>query len=147
MYVKTKTLNLCYTIETFLSLNLIMHLRNIVQSISRKIIISNLRYPYCGVALYIVWQNNKYKFVRDKLKSTVAEQTDSLYKIKYDSLHFDALTGEAYIKGIHIGPDTTIIKKTKLEDLPYILLDIKIASLKVNGVKTDKALIGKANGG
>lgn len=96
-----------------------------------------------AVALYMVWQNSKYRFARDKLKSAVTEQTDSLYKIKYDSLHFDALTGEAYLKGIHIGPDTTIIKKSKLEDLPYILLDITISSLKVNGVKTDKALLGE----
>ncbi|MDQ2862292.1 MAG: hypothetical protein M3R50_01355, partial [Bacteroidota bacterium] len=43
---------------------------------------------------------------------------------------------------IHIMPDTAIIKKTKLEDLPYILLDVTISSLKVNGVKTDKALLG-----
>jgi len=95
-----------------------------------------------SVTLYFIWQNHKYSIVRDTIKSTVAEQTDSLYKIKYDSLHFDELTGEAYLKNIHIMPDTEIIKKTKLEDLPYILLDITISSLKVNGVKTDKALLG-----
>lgn len=141
-YVKTITLNLCYAIETYPSSNLIMRLRNIVQSISRKLLFLILGILIAGVALYMVWQNNKYRFVRDKIKSTIAEQTDSLYKIKYDSLHFDALTGEAYIKGIHIGPDTSIIKKTKLDKLPYILLDITIASLKVNGVQTDKALMG-----
>ena len=142
-YVKTITLNLCYAIETLVSLNLVMHLRNIVKSISRKILFLILGAVIVAVALYLVWQNNKYKFVRDKLKSTVAEQTDSLYKIKYDSLDFDAATGQAYMKGIHIGPDTTIIKKTKLANLPYILLDVTIASLKVNGVQTDKALLGK----
>lgn len=120
-----------------------MRLRNIIQSISRKILFIILGILIVAGALYMVWQNNKYRIVRDKLKSTVAKQTDSLYKIKYDSLHFDELTGEAYLKGIHIGPDTTIIKKTKLENMPYILLDITITSLKVNGVKTDKALLGK----
>lgn len=119
-----------------------MRLRNIVKSISRKILFIILGILVAAVVLYFIWQNNKYRFVRDKLKSTVAEQTDSLYKIKYDSLHFDAVTGEAYLKNIRIMPDTAIIKKTKLEDLPYFLLDITISSLKVNGVKTDKALLG-----
>ncbi|HSQ44147.1 MAG TPA: hypothetical protein VLM16_04070 [Ginsengibacter sp.] len=119
-----------------------MHLRNIIESISRKILLIILGVIVVAVSLFMVWQNNKYRFARDKLKSTVAEQTDSLYKIKYDSLFFDEITGEAYLKNIHIGPDTTIIKHTKLEDLPYILLDITISNLKVNGVKTDKALLG-----
>ncbi|KAA9040742.1 hypothetical protein FW778_01490 [Ginsengibacter hankyongi] len=120
-----------------------MHLRNIIKSISRKLLFIILGVILVAVSLYFVWQNNKYRFARDKLKSTVSEQTDSLYKIKYDSLYFDEITGEAYLKNIHIGPDTTIIKRTKLDDLPYILLDITISTLKVNGVKTDKALLGK----
>ena len=119
-----------------------MRLRNIVKSISRKVLFIILGILVVSVTLYFIWQNHKYSIVRDTIKSTVAEQTDSLYKIKYDSLHFDELTGEAYLKNIHIMPDTEIIKKTKLEDLPYILLDITISSLKVNGVKTDKALLG-----
>jgi hypothetical protein len=89
-----------------------------------------------------VWQNNKYGIVKNKIKITIAEQTDSLYIVKYDSLHFDELTGEAYLKNIHITPDTTVVKNKKLADLPYILLDIRIGYLSVNGVKTDKALLG-----
>jgi len=58
-------------------------------------------------------------------------------------LKFDEVIGQAYLKNIHIKPDTNIIKKTKLEDLPYILLDITIKSIKVTGVQTDKALIGE----
>ena len=120
-----------------------MRLTKIVRSISRKLLFIILGILLLAIVLYVVWQNNKYRIVRDQLKSTVAQQTDSLYKIGYDSLHFDALTGEVYIKGIRIGPDTAIIKRTRLEELPYILLDVTIASLKVNGVKTDKALVGK----
>jgi hypothetical protein len=119
-----------------------MRLRNILQSISRKLLFIILGFLVIAIVLYIVWQNNKYRFARDTIKTTLAEQTDSLYKIKYDSLYFDEITGDAYLKNIHVGPDTSIIKKTKLENLPYILLDITISSLKVNGVKTDKALLG-----
>ncbi len=77
------------------------------------------------------------------MPKTIAKKTDSLYSIKYDSLHFDEILGTAYLKNIHIAPDTFRIKNTKFEDLPYILLDIKIASINVTGVKTDKALLGE----
>ncbi|MDQ2862110.1 MAG: hypothetical protein M3R50_00415, partial [Bacteroidota bacterium] len=89
-----------------------MRLRNIFKSISRKVLFISLGIIVVAVVFYFIWQNNKYRIVRDQLKSTVAKQTDSLYKIKYDSLHFDAVTGEAYLKNNHIMPDTAIIKKT-----------------------------------
>ena len=81
--------------------------------------------------------------MKETLASTIAKETDSLYTIQYDSLHFDEISGKAYLKNIHIAPDTAMIKNKKPEDLPYVLLDIRIASLKVSGVKTDKALWGK----
>lgn len=120
-----------------------MNLLEIFKSISKKLLFLILGILVVAVVLYVIWQNHKYQIVGNKLAATIAEKTDSLYKIKYDSIHFDAVTGEAYLKNIHIEPDTAIIKKTKLEDLPYILFDITIASIKVTGVKTDKALLGK----
>ena len=91
---------------------------------------------------YFVWQKYKYKFVRNTVTTTVAEQTDSLYSIKYDSLSFDAITGNASIKNIRIIPDTTRAKKLTGENLPDILLDVHIKSLTLTGVKTAKALQG-----
>lgn len=91
---------------------------------------------------YFVWQKYKYKFVRNTVTTTVAEQTDSLYSIKYDSLSFDAITGNASIKNIRIIPDTNRAKKLSGENLPDILLDVHIKSLTLTGVKTAKALQG-----
>ncbi|HEY5407460.1 MAG TPA: hypothetical protein VIJ92_10235 [Ginsengibacter sp.] len=119
-----------------------MPLKEIVRSISKKLLFIILGIIVVGIVLYFIWQHNKYRIVNNKIADTVAQQTDSLYVVKYDSLHFDIATGQAYLKNIHIEPDTNIIKKTKLEDLPYILLDITIKSIKVTGVKTDKAVIG-----
>ncbi len=42
-----------------------------------------------------------------------------------------------------MAPDTFRIKNSNFDDLPYVLLDIKIASISVTGVQTDKALLGK----
>jgi len=94
-----------------------------------------------GIA-YFTWQFYKYKIVKNTVATTVAEQTDSLYSIKYDSLSFDEVTGNASIKNIRIIPDTARLKKMSVENMPDILLDVKIKSLIVTGVQTAKALEG-----
>jgi len=91
---------------------------------------------------YFVWQKYKYKIVHNSLADTVAQQTDSLYTIKYDSLHFDAVAGTASIKNVHIIPDTNRLKKMPVEERPDILLNVSIKSISINGVKTLKALQG-----
>ncbi len=93
--------------------------------------------------VFFIWEKNKYKIVKDTIADTIAKKTDGLYSVKYDSLHFDEILGTAYLKNIHISADTNRIKNTRIEDRPYILLDIKIASLNVTGVKTNKALLGE----
>ncbi len=133
-----------YTIEIIcFHITFGMTLREIIKSISKKLLFLMLGIIVAGMVVYFIWQHNKYRIVNNKIADTVARQTDSLYIITYDSLQFDEVAGRAYLRNIHIKPDTNIIKKTKLEDLPYVLLDITISSIKVTGVQTDKALIGK----
>lgn len=112
-----------------------------------KRISKKLLFICVGIAIiicvgYFVWQSYKYKLVRNTVTTTVAEQSDSLYSIKYDSLSFDAITGNATMKNIRIIPDTTRAKKLSGENLPDILLDVHIKSLTLTGVKTAKALNG-----
>ena len=113
-----------------------------------KVITKRLLYVIVGILIvvciaYLVWQNYKYKFVKDTVADTVAQQTDSLYSIKYDSLSFDEVTGYASIKNIRVIPDTSRAKQLNTDDMPNILLNITIVSLTVTGVKTAKALNGK----
>lgn len=91
---------------------------------------------------YFVWQKYKYKIVHNSLANTVAQQTDSLYTIKYDSLHFDAVAGTASIKNVYIIPDTNRLKKMSMEERPDLLLNVSIKAISINGVKTLKALQG-----
>jgi hypothetical protein len=95
-----------------------------------------------AAAGFFTWQHFKYKIARNTLNSTVKEQTDSLYSIKYDSLSFDAVTGHATMKNIRIVPDTNRVKKLDVENMPDILLNVTIKSLVVTGVQTAKALNG-----
>ena len=92
------------------------------------------------VAGYFVWQHFKYQIARNTLTSTVKQQTDSLYSIKYDSLSFDALTGHATMKNIRIVPDTDRVKNMDVENMPDFLVDVRLKTLVVTGVQTAKAL-------
>jgi hypothetical protein len=91
----------------------------------------------------VIWQKKKYKIADDTLKSTIASATDSLYSIKYDSLYFDEIKGYATLQNVHIIPDTNRLKKLSVENTPYFIVDIKIQSLVVTGVKTVTALGGR----
>ena len=110
--------------------------------ITKKLFIICAVIAVIAIAGYFAWQKYKYKIVRNTVSTTVTEQTDSLYSIKYDSLSFDEITGDATMKNIRIIPDTARAKKLSDEKMPDILLDVHIKSLTVAGVKTAKALKG-----
>jgi hypothetical protein len=120
-----------------------MHLPDFLSQISRKLILIISGFIIAIAIVFFAWQSNKYRIVKEALADAIAKKTDSLYTIRYDSIYFDEISGKASVKNIHIAPDTAVIKNKKTEDLPYVLLDIRIASLRVSGVKTDKALLGK----
>ena len=120
-----------------------MNAPNILKSLSKKVLfIITAVIVLIGIA-YFIWQKNKYRIVNTKLATTVTKKTDSLYIITYDSIHFDALTGQAYLQNIHVSTDSNVIKNRKLDSLPFIFLDIKIGAIKINGIKTDKALLSQ----
>ena len=104
-------------------------------------------YIICGILVlvvlgYLTWTYFKYRIVRNTVETTVAEQTDSLYSIKYDSLSFDEVTGNATMKNVRIVPDTNRLKRMPVENMPDLLLDVTIKSVSVSGVQTAKALQG-----
>ncbi|MEO6894442.1 MAG: hypothetical protein ABI136_05350 [Ginsengibacter sp.] len=113
-----------------------------MKRLSKKVIFIITAIFLLLVAGFFIWQHFKYKIARDALATTVKEQTDSLYTIKYDSLSFDAVTGHATMKNIRIIPDTQRMKNMHVENMPDMVMDVTIKSLLVTGVKTAKALSG-----
>lgn len=120
-----------------------MRIPNKTEFKSRKfIIIYVIILLVIGVG-YFLWQKYKYPIVEDKISSAVAEQTDKLYSITYDSLYFDEVLGNAFLKNIRITPDTARIKEMSYEEIPSVILEVKINSIQVSGVKTVGALSGE----
>ncbi len=120
-----------------------MKLADVLKSISKKLLIIILSIVVLLTIAYLIWQKKKYRVVNAKIATTIAKKTDSIYKVTYDSIHFDALTGKAFVRNIHIGPDLNVVKNRKPDELPFLLLDVKIQALKINGVQTDKALLSQ----
>jgi hypothetical protein len=113
-----------------------------MKSFSKKILFIFIGIIVLVVAGYFVWQKYKYKIVRNSMEIVFAKQTDSLYTVKYDSLSFDAVTGNASLKNIRIIPDTARAKALPGEKMPDMMMDVTIQSLILTGVKTAKALTG-----
>lgn len=113
-----------------------------------KLIYKRLLFIGAGIILiliagYLVWQKYKYKIVENVVSAKVRAETNGLYSVSYDSLSFDEMSGYASIKNIRVIPDTDKVKSLSVENMPDILLDISIRSLRVTGVKTANALNGK----
>jgi hypothetical protein len=110
---------------------------------SRKFIWGFLILLALLVALYVYWQNNKYRIVAETVSNVVIRESDSLYRISYDSLHFDEIAGNATIRNIRIVADTQRIRQLTSEHVPDIVMNATIKKLTVTGIKTARALTGK----
>ncbi|HEU5365239.1 MAG TPA: hypothetical protein VFU62_06890, partial [Hanamia sp.] len=115
-----------------------------MKRLSRKLLFVLAAILLLIVAGFVIWQKFKYKIVENTLSAKVAQHTDSLYTIQYESLSFNEATGDASIKNIRIIPDTSRAKKLSVENMPDFLMDVTIKSLTVTGVKTAKALEGSS---
>lgn len=112
------------------------------KKISRKAIIITCIVVALLAGGYFFWQNYKYKLASSAVKNAVATSTDSLYHITYDSMYIDEVAGNAFLKNIHIIPDTARIRLMPSEDWPAALLNISIKSISVKGIHAAEALKG-----
>jgi hypothetical protein len=90
------------------------------------------------------WQYFKYRLAHRKIAQAVAAKTKGLYLLHYDDLRFDEVAGRLHVRNIDIRPDTAVFEQMRRENRdPHVLLQIRIDSLDISGVKTPKALFGK----
>ena len=113
-----------------------------MHSFTRKLLIVLAIIGLIIVGLHFIWEKNKFAIVKHKISELFLAKTDSLYSIQYDSLFFDEKAGNAYLKNIHIIPDTLRVKRG-LHNLPYAVLDINIRSLDIRGINTNDAVKGQ----
>ena len=91
----------------------------------------------------IWWVSERKLFFREKLTDTIAQKSDSLYKITYDSTSFDEVAGSATIYNLRLTVDTNILQKVIQSDtIPGILFDIRVKTIHITGLKSLDLLSG-----
>jgi len=95
-----------------------------------------------GGILY--WQYNKKWIIRNELEAAVKRSSKGLYKISYDKLELDEVTGFLSVTNMRLEYDSLKYASLIKQDLaPPSLFKIHIPSIAVYGVKTPRALIDK----
>lgn len=112
-------------------------------TIPKKIIIWIASILILLVVGFFIWQKKKYRIADQKLKSTLYEKTDGLYRIYYDSLHFDELSGYVKFENVSLIPDTNKFLGLPIEKRPMVLIEMKAKEIVVTGIKALTALGGK----
>lgn len=98
------------------------------------------------IGFFTIYKIKRDDFLHHKLKNVVAEKSNELYKLKYDSLSVNEVEGNLFIKNFHLKGDTSRQLKminTGDTNAAKFLLDIFIPELKVVSFKTTAALLSK----
>ncbi|RZJ75199.1 MAG: hypothetical protein EOO47_20045 [Flavobacterium sp.] len=79
-----------------------------------------------------------------KIKEGVANASNGLYKIDFQDIHLNLLTGTAVLDSIRLMPDTNVFNQLKTtKEAPTHLFRIKLAHLKISRVAILKAYFKK----
>ena len=92
-----------------------------------------------GVVYYKKWRSD---FLRKDVPQLVFLESDSLYRITYDTIDIDEVDGEIMIRNLQLTPDSTY-KKSNDSTLPNNLLQVTIPEIIITGVQTDAAVLNK----
>jgi hypothetical protein len=95
-------------------------------------------------AAVIYWGFYRKQIIRTTLEDTIREKSKGLYKIVYDELDLDEVAGDLAVNNFSLSYDSVkYLAMKNVNDAPPTLLNIKIPSIIVSGVKTPRALIDK----
>src|SRR5689334_14985233 len=92
-----------------------------------------------GLVYYKKW---RHEFLHKKVPELVFLESDSLYRITYDTVDIDEVDGEIMIKNLQLIPDSTYKKPTD-STLPRNLLRVTVPEVYITGVQTDAAMLDK----
>lgn len=97
-----------------------------------------------GAAWYL---SRHWKPILDtQLKAAVVNSSDSLYRIEYDGLAFNLITGNASIENLRLTADTAVYARMELQQqAPDNVYNLRIANLRIRGfhprrILTDRKL-------
>ncbi|WP_336515792.1 hypothetical protein [Pollutibacter soli] len=93
---------------------------------------------------YLYWNSIKYRLIRTEATDQVFEKSKGLYRMHYDNLNLDEVSGFLQVTNLRLTPDTSMFSKSIADktNQPFIF-EIIIPELTVRGVKTPEAMLNK----
>ena len=85
------------------------------------------------------WTTHKKGIIKNKLEQAIANKSKGLYKVTYDSLDFDEISGWVKVYNMNLAFDS--LKYAQADSTVPLLFSIQIPFIHINGVKTPRALI------
>lgn len=77
--------------------------------------------------------NHWRSLLNEKVHALILNSSDSLYRVEYDDLDFNLVTGNAHLHNFKLIPDTTVYKLLKAQrKAPDNLYDVSVAQLDIN---------------
>ncbi len=88
------------------------------------------------IGSFSIYLSAKWKpLLTEKIKESVYEGSDHLYKIDFKDIHLNLVTGTAVLDSISLYPDSAVfIKLKEIKKAPTHLFRIRLAHLKINRV-------------
>jgi hypothetical protein len=91
-----------------------------------------------------VYRFYKSKFLDSTLPNTVSKESRGLYKISYDTIKVDEITGSLFVSNVNVNVDTASFLADSLPPgSPSLIINLHADSLTVTGVQTPRALLQK----
>lgn len=87
-----------------------------------------------GIAVYL---NHYWRpIITERIKEAVYQATDSLYRVDFDNIRVNFVTGSVNVSNISLIPDTLVYEKMKLDSIaPRHLYNIEIAELTLKRIQ------------
>ena len=97
------------------------------------------------IGIASIYINAKWKpLLTEKIKEGVYEGSNRLYKIDFNDIHLNLITGSVILDSISLYPDSVVFNELKaVKKAPTHLFRLKLAHLKIGGVGILKAYFSK----
>jgi hypothetical protein len=91
-----------------------------------------------------VYRFYKSRFLDSTLPYTVRKESRGLYKISYDTIKVDEVSGSLFVSNVNVNVDTASFSADSLPPgSPSVIINLHADSLTVTGVQTPRALLQK----
>ncbi len=93
---------------------------------------------------FFYWTTHKNKIIKTELEKAVVKNNDGFYKISYDDMKIDEVSGSLSVRNMKLRFDSARYQSLEKENkVPSMVFNIDIPEINIVGVRTTRALLDK----